>query len=210
MKTLPRFIAFLLLLGLALAAFVWSGLYDVAANRPDDWLDRVAETVADRSVERRAEDIRPPDLSDPALVRTGMVHYQEMCVTCHGAPGVKASEIGIGLAPSPPDLAEEGGEESAGELFWIVRNGIRMTGMPAFGVSHTDQQIWAIVALVKRLPKMSPAEYQALAREVEAAESAAPVPGHSEAMGAGSAEGHHHHHEPGTEHPHEGSEHSHP
>lgn len=185
MKILPRFIAFLLLLGLALAAFVWSGLYDVAANRPDDWLDRVAETVADRSVERRAEGIRAPDLSDPAMVRTGVAHYQEMCVTCHGAPGVKASEIGVGLAPTPPDLAEEGEEQSPGELFWVVRNGVRMTGMPAFGVTHSDQQIWAIVALLKRLPKMSPAEYQALIREIPREMPAGALPEHEHSAGAG-------------------------
>jgi mono/diheme cytochrome c family protein len=194
MKTLPRFIAFLLLLGLALAAFVWSGVYDVAANRPDDWLDRVAEKAADRSIHRRAEEIQAPDLSDPALVRTGVVHYEAMCVTCHGAPGVKASEIGIGLSPPPPDLAEE--EEGAGELFWVVRNGIRMTGMPAFGVTHGDEEIWAIVALLKRLPEMSPAEYQALVGEARPADAAAPAAGHDHGPESG------HVHPAGTEHRH--------
>ena len=187
MKTLPRFIAFLLLLGLALAAFVWSGVYDVAANRPDDWLDRVAEALADRSIHRRAEEIQAPDLSDPALARTGVVHYEAMCVTCHGAPGVKASEIGIGLSPPPPDLAEEGEEEGAGELFWVIRNGIRMTGMPAFGVTHGDEEIWAIVALLKRLPEMSPAEYQALVREARPADAAAPAAGHGHSHEMGQA-----------------------
>lgn len=174
MKTLARLAAFVLLLGLLAAAYVWSGAYDVAANRPDAWLDRIAETVADRSVERRAKGIEAPPLDDPAMVRAGVVEYEEMCVTCHGAPGVMASEIGMGLSPSPPDLAEEAGEESAAELFWIVRNGIRMTGMPAFGVTHDDQEIWAIVALLKRLPKMSPQQYQALLRDAGLAEPPPP------------------------------------
>jgi len=175
MKTLARLAAFVLVLGLLGAAFVWSGAYDVAANRPDAWLDRVAETVADRAVERRAGKVQPPsglNLDSPALLRTGVVHYQEMCVTCHGGPGVLASDIGMGMSPSPPDLAEEGGEQSPGELFWIIRNGIRMTGMPSFGVTHSDEEVWAIVALVRHLPRLAPQEYQALLREAGASPGA--------------------------------------
>ena len=165
MKTLVRLAAFLLLLGLVGAAYVYSGAYDVSANHPEGWLDRLAQQVAHRSIHRRAEQVEPPaglSLDDPALVRRGAVLYEDMCVTCHGAPGVEVSEVGTGLSPAPPDLVDEGGEEDPAELFWVTRNGVRMTGMPAFGVTHSDEEIWAMVAAIRRLHTLSPEQYQEL------------------------------------------------
>ena len=76
-----------------------------------------------------------------------------MCVSCHGAPGVDASEAGDGLNPPAPDLTlPRVQKRTDGELFWLVQNGIRMTGMPAFGTTHKDEEIWKIVAFVRRLP----------------------------------------------------------
>lgn len=189
MKTLARFVAFVLLLGLLVAAWVWSGTYDVAANRPDGWLDRAAETVADRAIHRRTEGIQAPaNLGDPALLPRGAVLYEDLCVTCHGAPGVPVSEIGTGLSPSPPDLVEEGEEEEPAELFWVTRNGIRMTGMPAFGVTHGDEEIWAVVALVRRLHDLSPEQYQDLVRTGGAATAPArDLPGSPPPAPAGTA-----------------------
>jgi mono/diheme cytochrome c family protein len=89
-----------------------------------------------------------------------------MCVTCHGAPGVDASEAGEGLNPAAPDLSTgKVQKRSDGELFWLVQGGIRMTGMPAFGPTHNDEEIWKIVAFVRRLPALSPEEQQELKRE---------------------------------------------
>ena len=104
-----------------------------------------------------------PDLADPERIRAGLVHYHEMCATCHGAPGVRISAIGQGLSPEPPELSGAARDEPE-ETFWVVRNGIRMTGMPAFGVTHDDGEIWAIVAFLRRMGKLSPQEYQAMAR----------------------------------------------
>jgi mono/diheme cytochrome c family protein len=155
--------------------FIYSGVYDVAANAPDTGLVHWAlETTRDHSVERHMKGVQVPPLTDPAMIRTGFVHYHEMCVTCHGAPGVEASEIGQGLNPYPPELATQAGESNPKELFWIVRNGIRMTGMPSFGVTHTDQEIWAIVAFLRKLPKMTPQEYQALEQANAGAEEEHP------------------------------------
>ncbi|HEX7183538.1 MAG TPA: cytochrome c [Thermoanaerobaculia bacterium] len=167
MKTILTLVAFLVVLIAAVLAFIYSGVYDVAASSPDTGLIGWAlETTQERSVHRRAEEVQAPDLSDPEMVRLGLIHYHEMCVTCHGAPGMPASEIGQGLNPFPPELASESEEEEAGELFWVVKNGIKMTGMPAFGVTHADEEIWAIVAFLQRMPKMSPEEYQAMVQEV--------------------------------------------
>ena len=190
MKTVLTLLAFLVVLIVAVLAFIYSGAYDVAAASPDTGLVHwVLETTQERSVHRRSEQIQvPAQVSSPTpeMLRTGLIHYHEMCVTCHGAPGVSISEIGQGLNPYPPELSQEAGDEEAGEVYWIVKNGIKMTGMPAFGVTHDDEELWAIVAFVNRLPKLSPQEYQALVREAglagQAAEAAEPA-GHHHAPG---------------------------
>lgn len=195
MKTLLTLVLFAIVLSMAALLFIYSGLFDVAASSPDNGLVRfVLATTQRHSVERRLKDIQVPPLTDPELIRTGFLHYQENCVTCHGAPGVEASEIGQGLSPYPPELATESEEANPKELFWIVKNGIKMTGMPSFGVSHTDPEIWAIVAFLEKMPKMTPQEYQALAQAAEASGEEH----HHEAA----EEGEGHHHEAGEEHEH--------
>ena len=199
MKTVLALVAFLVILIAAALAFIYSGVYDIAAGSPDTGpIEWVLRTTQSRSVHRRAEEVQAPDLSDPEMLRTGLIHYHEMCVTCHGAPGLPASEIGQGLNPVPPELAGEAGEEP-GEQFWVTKNGIKMTGMPAFGVTHTDEEIWAIVAFLQRMPKMSPEEYQAMVQEVGLGEVLAGhehVEGHEHEEPAGQQKGHTH--APGT------------
>jgi mono/diheme cytochrome c family protein len=143
---------------------VYSGLADVAATSPHWAVTRwVLATTMRKSVERQAAGIVVPmALDDDEHVGAGAVEYEEMCASCHGAPGVEPGVVGKGLNPEPPDLADEANEWSAAEIFWITKHGVRMTGMPAFGPTHSDEEIWDVVALVKRLPPMSPAEYRAL------------------------------------------------
>jgi mono/diheme cytochrome c family protein len=146
--------------------FVYSGIFSVAATYPDsapaDWL---LSTTMDNSVKRHARGIAVPALDDPAKIGMGLGHYREMCVECHGAPGVPIGVVGRGLNPAPPELTEAAGDWKPNELFWITKNGVRMSGMPAWGVTHSDEAIWAIVAFVQRLPTMTPAQYRALNRE---------------------------------------------
>lgn len=165
MKTVVTVVLVLLVLVLAGLGFIYSGVYDVAASTPDTGLIQWAlETTQHRSVHRRAEEVQAPPLDDPDLIRTGLIEYHEMCVVCHGAPGIQISPTGQGLNPSPPELARESGEE-AGELFWVTKNGIKMTGMPAFGVTHSDEELWAIVAFMKTMGDLSPEEYQRMVDE---------------------------------------------
>src|SRR5688500_20399506 len=82
-----------------------------------------------------------------------------MCVASHGAPGVERGILGKGINPEPPALAVEAGEGSDSELFWIIKNGIKMAGMPAFGATHTDEQLWGILAFLRQLQDLSPQEY---------------------------------------------------
>jgi mono/diheme cytochrome c family protein len=166
MKTAVTVVLVLLVVVLAALGFIHSGIYDVAAGTPDTGLIQWAlETTQSRAVQRRAEQVKAPPLDDPDLIRTGLIEYHEMCVVCHGAPGVPISPTGQGLNPSPPLLADESAEEDAGELFWVTKNGIKMTGMPAFGVTHSDEELWAIVAFLKRMGDLSPEEYQKMVEE---------------------------------------------
>jgi mono/diheme cytochrome c family protein len=185
MKTVFTIVGVLLLLVLAGLGFIYSGVYDVAASTPDTGLIAWAlETTQHRSVHRAAEAFEEtaqvPDLEDPERIRNGFVHYYEMCVACHGAPGVPISEIGQGLNPYPPELASE--SEGPAESFWVVKNGIKMTGMPAFGLTHSDDEIWDIVAFMNRMPKLSPQQYQQMIAEAGLAESPE-APGHTHAPG---------------------------
>jgi mono/diheme cytochrome c family protein len=169
MKTALTLAGFVLVLAAAGLAFVYSGTYDVAASSPDAGLIHWAlETTQERSVHRAAEAFEEtaqvPDLEDPRLIRRGFVLYDELCAVCHGAPGVPISEIGQGLNPYPPELAAEAAEEEPAEVFWVVKHGIKMTGMPAFGVARSDEEIWAITAFLKRMPKLSPEEYERMGR----------------------------------------------
>lgn len=151
-----------------LALFIVSGVYNVSASVPH-WAVTalLLEGAREQSVWFHASKSALPDLSNPKLAEVGVRHFQPMCRLCHGAPGQERREFAKGLNPGPPDLASgEVQENSDAELFWIVTNGIKMTGMPAFGATHGREEIAGIVALVRRLPKMSPEEYGALAASV--------------------------------------------
>lgn len=176
MKTVLTVLAVLAVLFLAGIAFVQSGVYDVAASTPDNgFITAMLRRTSHRSIRRRAADIQVPRLDDPDMIKRGLIHYYEMCVVCHGAPGVKPSEIAQGLNPYPPELAEKAEPDEAAEFFWTVKNGIKMTGMPAFGVTHSDEEIWAMIAFLQKMPHLSPAEYQKMVQEVGLEEAMAPV-----------------------------------
>lgn len=163
-----------LLLGSAVAlGLAFAGLVPVAATTPHSHLvEAYLEAALDHAVDRAAEGIQPPPLDDPELLRRGIVHYQEMCVTCHGAPGVEPSEIGKGLYPEPP-LLERRKRMRPAPTFWLVKNGIRDTGMPAFGPTHSDSELWAVVAFTVAMPHLSPEEYARRAKEAGLLEPAA-------------------------------------
>jgi mono/diheme cytochrome c family protein len=163
MKILTTVLGTLAVLVVAALASIYSGLYPVSTLKHDSSLVNWAlETGMIHSVSHHARAIVPPPLSAPALIRQGFAHYQEMCVTCHGAPGVEPDEIAQGLWPKAPDLAKSARHWSPAELFWITKNGIKFTAMPAWGPSHDDDKIWAMVAFLEALPRVSPAQYRAM------------------------------------------------
>ena len=154
----------IVLVGVALAAaFPYTGLYNVAASEPHRDLMRWAlETTMRHSVERRAHTRPPGDLDDARRVRRGSSPYAEMCAMCHAAPGKERSTVGKGMNPEPPELAHAADEWTAPELFWITKHGVKMAGMPAFGETHGDEELWDLVAFVQALPRLSAPEYESM------------------------------------------------
>jgi len=143
-------------------AFVWSGAYNIGADDPHWAPTRMAvDSLRERSIAARTDDLQIPDLDAHARIAAGAVNYSAMCTDCHLAPGMTDAEIRPGLYPMPPDLTRLGAED-ARRTFWIVKHGIKMSAMPAWGKTHTDTQIWNMVAFIRKLPGMTPAQYQAL------------------------------------------------
>lgn len=155
------------LLGLAVVAIVagivvmYSGIIDVGATNPHHPITEfVLSTTMDNSVKHHAKGIKAPPLDDPKMVMDGFRHYREMCVGCHLAPGINSSEIRKGLMPEPPKLREVVDEWAPNELFWVIKNGVKMTGMPAWGPTHSDEKIWGMVAFLEKLPHMTAGQYK--------------------------------------------------
>ncbi|MFO7581009.1 c-type cytochrome [Guyparkeria sp.] len=169
-KTLKTVVAVILVEIVLLAAIalivIRTGVYNVAATEPHrDLTNRVLSTMMDNSVRRQASGIElSPSFSTPDL-DVGFEHYQAMCVACHGAPGMKKSEVGEGLNPPAPNLSDTAADLSPQVVFWVLKNGIKMTGMPAFGPTHDDETLWNLTAFVKGLPAMTPDEYREMAEE---------------------------------------------
>ena len=154
----------LVLLGVAAVA-ICAGLYNIAADVPHPqpvyWL---YETIRDRSVAARARDIVvPTDLNDSSRISKGAGQYAEMCSGCHLAPGMKRTEISRGLYPRAPELRRQTNLTPA-EQFWIVKHGVKMSGMPAWGVTHDDDLLWDVVAFVRQLPELTPEQYETLVK----------------------------------------------
>jgi mono/diheme cytochrome c family protein len=143
---------------------IYSGVYNVAASEPRSAFARwVLNTTMRNSVQLRAQDLTLPEqLDTPEQILAGINDYEAMCAGCHTPPGESPSALAKGLNPEPPDLAKSAEHMSAQELFWVIKNGVKWTGMPAWGSTHSDEELWPLVALVKELPDMKPDDYQQL------------------------------------------------
>jgi mono/diheme cytochrome c family protein len=146
------------------AAFFLGGFYNVAGTAEDPAFVRwTLIQVRTASIARHAQDRPPADLNDQARVEAGARAFAAQgCANCHGAPGVEWAKYSEGLHPDPPDLKKVVNERTPAELFWVVKNGINMTGMPSFALAGAkDEDIWSIAAFLKKLPTVSEADYKA-------------------------------------------------
>jgi mono/diheme cytochrome c family protein len=164
-KVILTVIVVLLLGALGAVLFVESGIYNIGAD--DHHMKATLAFIVqlrDRSIETRLRSIEPQLAATPAMIQSGAQHYAALCVGCHLAPGLTKSDLRTGLYPHPPNLAQEDIQESR-RAFWIIKHGIKMSAMPAWGRTLDDAAIWDVVAFVRKMPGMAPEDYQQLAHQ---------------------------------------------
>jgi mono/diheme cytochrome c family protein len=168
MKVLVAVALTIVACGAAGLGYVYSGAFDAAADTPHGaLLGWIAQAARERSVAVRARDIEVPNLDDPERIAKGADEYAQMCAGCHLAPGVADNAFRKGLNPPAPELAIRAPARSAdgriaAEQFWIIKHGIKMSAMPAWGASHDDRTLWSIVAFLQKLPSLSAEQYAQL------------------------------------------------
>ena len=161
MRFIGALIFWIVIAIIAYFVVAFTGAYQVGADVPH-WgiTSHAIGFLREHTIERRVADIKPPPLDDPALMKLGAEHYAEMCTGCHLAPGMGHSELRDGLYPRPPNLTRFAPDPA--ESFWIIKHGLKMTAMPAWGATHDDHTIWAMVAYLQKQPRMSAAEFHTL------------------------------------------------
>jgi mono/diheme cytochrome c family protein len=150
--------------GVAAGAFIASGIYNIGADdhHTAPVLALISE-LRERSIDRRVRDIEVPDLADAARIAAGAHRYATLCVSCHLAPGLNHSDLRTGLYPHPPSLAQQAPPDPR-RAFWIIKHGIKMSAMPAWGKTLDDSAVWELVAFVREMPDLTPQHYEALSR----------------------------------------------
>ena len=170
MRLLATTGALAIVFGIGIAVFFFGGYYSVAGTAEDPAAVTWALTkVRVASINRHATDNPPASFDDNNMVQAGAKAYASNgCANCHGAPGVMWLKYSEGLHPDPPDLKKVAGDLSPSQLFWIIKNGINMTGMPSFELAGVkDDEIWSIAAFVKKLPTVSEADYKSWTASAE-------------------------------------------
>jgi cytochrome c553 len=147
-------------LGAGAALVVVSGIVPIKASS-GHW--RITALFLDfakvRSVKTHSQGMQPPPLDDEGLVLRGAGHYEIGCYSCHGAPGAAVPPVMAAMTPNPPELMSRWNPE---ELFSIVKHGIKLTGMPAWPAQQRDDEVWAVVAFLRRMPNLDADEYRQL------------------------------------------------
>ena len=144
-----------------LGIFVYSGIYNIGADdHHSRFVFAALQTLRDRSIEFRSAQLSVPNLDDEELILKGAGQYAAMCTECHLAPGIEDSEVRVGMYPQPPNLSQ--GRIDPRTAFWVIKHGIKMSAMPAWGSSHDDPTIWSMVAFLRKLPELSPEQYKSI------------------------------------------------
>jgi cytochrome c553 len=145
--------------------FAWSGLYNVAASSGHlAFVSWFLQFAMQNSVETYSIGVKKAPPLGAALAERGMLYFHSGCAPCHGAPGLSRNPVALAMLPPPPDLTGASRDWSDAQLFRIVKQGIKYTGMPAWPAPSRDDEVWALVAFIKRMPQISTAEYKAATR----------------------------------------------
>ncbi len=149
----------------AAAIVIYAGVYDIGADvRHTKVVYWIITQLRDRSIAVRAQDLSPPaDLMGRERITAGAGLYASNCSGCHLAPDMDGTAISQGLYPTPPQFSGKL-DHSAKQEFWMIKHGVKLTAMPAWGRTHSDNQLWDMVAFVRTLPSLSPEQYQAIVK----------------------------------------------
>lgn len=154
--------------GIGTTIFLELGLYDISALSPHNEIERrLIMFLKNNAIEYQSGDISPPQLNSKKRIRNGMKLYEVQCKICHGAPGEPRGRVSTGLNPNPPPLLKADEHWSSGQLGWIIQNGLKMAGMPGVGIGQTQEDVWNIVAFVKRMNTLSVKEYRAMKKAIQ-------------------------------------------
>jgi mono/diheme cytochrome c family protein len=162
--------AFLLLLALTIVAGVIGVWYVVtsgvsAKEQPGRLEEFLARNVRSMAVARRAKTLTNPVAYSVEVIADGRAHFADHCATCHANDGSGKTPIGQSLWPKAPDMRQALTQNlTDGELFWIIENGVRFTGMPAWstGTKEGETASWHLVHFIRRLPKLTPEELESM------------------------------------------------
>jgi hypothetical protein len=179
MRILAAIGALAIIAAVVAAVFFFGGFYSVAGTAEEPAIVKWALIqVRTASIDRYANDAPPGNLVEPANVQAGARAFLEHgCTNCHGGPGVAWAKYSEGLHPDPPDLKDVVKERTPQQLFWVIKNGINMTGMPSFALAGAkDDELWKIVAFLKQLPSVSDADFKTWTAPVAPAPAASAAP----------------------------------
>ena len=155
-------------------AVVTSGVVNVGADQEHSPMKfSFLETARNRSIANASKDIVVPDLEKVELISSGGADYKDMCAGCHLSPGVAQTDFSEGLYPKPPNFTKADivkryqTEDGAKQSFWAIKHGIMASGMPAWGASHDDGRMWAMVAFIRSLPELDESQYTMLTTRID-------------------------------------------
>jgi len=153
-----------IIVAIVAAGFFFGGFYNVAASEDDPQIVTWAlPKVREASIARHSADLKPPvALDDPAVIQAGARAFAKRgCINCHGGPGVEWAKFSEGLHPDPPDLKDVADDDPRA-IFWVIKIGVNMTGMPSFAKAGADDnEIWSITAFVKKFGSVKPEDFKA-------------------------------------------------
>jgi mono/diheme cytochrome c family protein len=143
-------------------AFIWIGSRGISARaQPGRVETAVARTMRSLAIPNSARDLKNPVAKSSDVIADGMAHYADHCAACHANDGSGETELGLGLYPKPPDMRRDATQSlTDGELFYIIENGVRLTGMPAWSTGTEEGRLatWHLVHFIRELPRLTPAQ----------------------------------------------------